>query len=215
MCHHLPTVQSPLELPELVDHGIGFLSDSTPELMAGALVARSWLHSAQAHPSATPQSPVGVVAIENQITDPTLAKIFNLGFTYLESVSIQVIHHLSDSLAIALQPLFGVPSISTVKLHTPVVHLSTFIQIWESCSPAIRHLDLSARLRNSPHPGAVQDHLLDTSERQASPIPLQSLRISFSRSHIYDKQTFISRALYPFDVSHLTALNVHGKWAVP
>ncbi|KAF7342267.1 hypothetical protein MVEN_01814800 [Mycena venus] len=248
-------MQSPLDIPELVEHCIGFLSNSNPDLIASALVAHSWLHPAQSHLFRAPHLRNGGVESsehqllrlhnileasphlirhvrelsinrnyrnytfrEDRITNTTLAKICNLEFTRLQSVSISEMQQLSElsiPLANALQRLLSAPSICTLRLHATFSDLFTLIQIWEHCSPAIRHLDLSVRLYDDGfRQGIVEDFLPGISDRAPS-IPLQSLRISFSRSHAYDQHTLIPCALYPFVLSHLTALNIHGEWIVP
>ncbi|KAK6975128.1 hypothetical protein R3P38DRAFT_2582699 [Favolaschia claudopus] len=57
---------NPLHIPELVDHCIGFLSTSTLDLMACALVARFWVHPAQSRLFHTPYRTNNHLCLSNQ-----------------------------------------------------------------------------------------------------------------------------------------------------
>ncbi|KAF7372457.1 hypothetical protein MVEN_00107300 [Mycena venus] len=84
---------------------------------------------------------------------------------------------------------------------------SMFGAIWESCSPSLRHIDLSCCLFLLYQPA----HFIS---RRAGPVQLQSLRLWFWGIFVHPEDVY-PWALYPFDLSHLTALSIRNDLGYP
>ncbi|KAJ6535507.1 hypothetical protein B0H19DRAFT_1271258 [Mycena capillaripes] len=114
MNHH------PLTVQELVDHCLGFLGDSAPDLKACALVSRSWVFTAQSHLfrefSIGMMSPFGA----GSITFRPCARLWER-FSQTLDASPRLIRHVRD-----------------LKLQLKPVDIAVFSQI---CSFPFTHVD--------------------------------------------------------------------------
>ncbi|KAJ7021208.1 hypothetical protein C8F04DRAFT_1314949 [Mycena alexandri] len=150
------------------------------------------------------------VIVDCLITQTTLDNICALPFIHLESVSLFLRKDLDYESA--LQQLFSHPTLLRIKLDTPVSNLLFFAEIWNRCSPKIRHLELFARF-NLWHP-----HWRRDDPTCSVPIQLESLQMVFERdeglAYLRDADVY-PWAIYPFDLSHLKALSIRDQKGVP
>ncbi|KAJ7347169.1 hypothetical protein DFH08DRAFT_960519 [Mycena albidolilacea] len=129
----------------------------------------------------------------------TVGKICNLPFTHLESASLCLTPSFPPT---ELQRLLSSGTLRRLKLAIYIHHFDTFMQIWDRCSPLIRHLKLDCRRCIGqplpPFPSSVV------------PIPLHSLRAVFwgASASLRREQQICPWALYPFDLTHLKALSL-------
>lgn len=213
-----------LHLPELLDDCIHLLRDSTSDLTACALVARSWVYPAQSHlfaevlrreservtdqtqwsklltilqtcPHLIPH--VRRLRIDSLIPN-TVSDICSLPFTNLVDVLITVI--LSNTSALAIQQLFSLPTLSSVDISCNFHDLSAFLQIWDRCSPSINSLALDCFRQSRDAFEPVPHHCV-------APINLEALRI-VAISGIAD---WLQHETCPFDFSRLRVLSVGEK----
>ncbi|KAJ6534190.1 hypothetical protein B0H19DRAFT_1241392 [Mycena capillaripes] len=189
--------QSRFAVQELVDHCIGFLSSSIPDLLACALVSRAWVYTAQRHLFKTvyiPYKVSGTVQTERfwwRLHDSLLASphlirhihrlhitatsfsitslsvICSFQFTHLDCVVFTSLGILSEPKVLALQRLLSLPSLRRAKIQCTVDQLTTFSKIWENFSPSIKRLELSCYSERNDF--APTDRF--------RPIALESLRI--------------------------------------
>ncbi|KAJ7442020.1 hypothetical protein FB451DRAFT_1298111, partial [Mycena latifolia] len=213
-----------LQIQELLDQCIEFLCDSRPDLKACALVSRSWTFAAQVHlfrevqiksissPNLWPRlqeilrsSPHLIRHIRrlhfNSEAVP-LARVFEIceiPFTHLHHVSAR---HTNTPLPVELPipQLLGLPTLTRVKIVAQFRDPSSFLRLWERCSPNLRHLDLYCFQRSD------QD-VLPVPAQRCPPIALESLRI---RSIKYIGN-WLADALCPLEISQLKVFSIiHG-----
>ncbi|KAJ7698981.1 hypothetical protein B0H17DRAFT_317093 [Mycena rosella] len=162
---------NPLNIPELLEHCMGFLRDLAPDLKASALVSHSWASAAQPHlfrevafgsskmerrwprlDTILNTSPhlirhIHRLYITCNIQSPPSIEMFaaicNFPFTRLSHVSVSQEATLSLPTAIAMQELLSLPTLTHVKIECHFTQPSIFRQIWDRCSPSVMHLDLS------------------------------------------------------------------------
>ncbi|KAJ7508981.1 hypothetical protein B0H11DRAFT_1963359 [Mycena galericulata] len=150
------------------------------------------------------------VIVDCLITQTTLDNICALPFTHLESVSLLLRKDLEYESA--LQQLFSHPTLLRVKLDTTVYNLRFFADVWNRCSPTIRHLELFAWF-SLWHP-----HWRRDDPTCSVPIQLESLQMAFARdeglAYLKDADVY-PWALYPFDLSNLKALSIRDQKGVP
>ncbi|KAJ6556520.1 hypothetical protein DFH09DRAFT_1491006 [Mycena vulgaris] len=216
-----------IQIPqELVNHIIDFLHDTPTDLKACALVSRAFVYEAQSyifkelfigHFGATKSigalwsrcqetlhaSPHLIQHIHRltiyppQMSIDLLSAICTFPFTHLKEIRVSPVI-LSHPIAIALQQLFGLPTLHFVALRCLYNNPSTLIEIWDHCAPGIKHLELRCLQTSSEavHP---------TSHRWPAPIRLDSLRIVNPMIGLRGPP---SHALCPFDYSGLRVLSI-------
>ncbi|KAJ7493926.1 hypothetical protein FB451DRAFT_1551217 [Mycena latifolia] len=210
-----------LDIQELVDQCIEFLSDSLPDLMACALVSRSWTSAAQTYifreVSIRSSSSERLWARLQQILliSPHLIRhihrlhlyshgistgafitICQFPFTNLRSAAVFHGKPVPLRVGMAIQQLFSLPHLSRVNVTANFTDPSIFLRIWERCSSNLIHLEI---------------HLIEPSNAAMQPVPsirpprirLESLR-SISAEYIKD---WLMHDLCPLDVSHLKILS--------
>ncbi|KAF7344857.1 hypothetical protein MVEN_01647400 [Mycena venus] len=206
----------PLDISELLDHSISFLSESTSDLKACALVARSWVRPAQAYLFKAPKimysrdGTTPAVAwqrfydavhhsphllsyirqLDLQVGDiyyETCVKICDLPFSHLERVSI-------SGWSSEVGQLLRLPTLRRLRI-------SSFWwggpsrRAWEDCSLTIRHLELEFLPESSTVPPPPP---------RAAHIQLHSLRLESQGAAPYR----LTQSLRGFDLSHLKALSI-------
>ncbi|KAF7352749.1 hypothetical protein MVEN_01241200 [Mycena venus] len=203
---------------ELVNECLSYLTQPA-DLKAFALVCRSWSYAAQralfrevvllsaTYPTRlcnrlaeTLRSASHLVQYirtlrlhRREVETGVFQKICNVSFTHLENVSV-CDDRMTRRPAVALQRLFALPTLRSVKLQCQFSDPVDFIQLWNDCSPAIRHLDL--RCWNSSY---------DSFQPNSSAhIALDSLKIE----HVSHIQEWLEHDLCPFSFSLLAALSV-------
>ncbi|KAJ7662635.1 hypothetical protein DFH06DRAFT_356558 [Mycena polygramma] len=227
---------NPFDIQELVDQFIDHLKSSHQDLTSCALTARSWTDRAQSHLFHAPHvtnpslwdteasimrfydvlrtSPHLVCHVRHMEIDTSaatigsVAKICDFPFTHLERVSV-VARKAPFAIqgATALQQLFSLPTVSHVQVCTPLLHLDTFLTLWER-RPGIRHLALRP-LAVGHEPADVD--VLSEYRGRAPLIQLHSLCLQLER----DRADIYRSILHIFDVSHLTALSIRDDMSVP
>ncbi|KAJ6556495.1 hypothetical protein DFH09DRAFT_1280262 [Mycena vulgaris] len=130
----------------------------------------------------------------------TLSTICTFSFTHLKEIRISPVI-LSHSIAIALQQLFGLPTLRFVRLQCSFNSPSTLIEIWDRCAPGLKHLEL--RCAQAP---TAPFH--STSHRRRAPIRLNSLRIMAPSMGMRD---WMDHPLFPFDFSGLRVLSISDR----
>ncbi|KAJ6556502.1 hypothetical protein DFH09DRAFT_564270 [Mycena vulgaris] len=217
-----------IQIPqELVNHIIDFLHDTPTDLKACALVSHAFLYEAQSHifkelsighfgattidvaalwsrcQATLHTSPHLVQHIHRLALSPPLMSIAILSaictfpFTHLKEIRVSPFI-LSHPIAIALQQLFGLPTLRFVALRCLYNNPSTLIEIWDRCAPGIKHLELRCLQASTEavHP---------TSHCWPAPIRLDSLRIV---NPMIGPLGPSSHALCPFDYSGLRVLAI-------
>ncbi|KAJ6517612.1 hypothetical protein DFH09DRAFT_1195320 [Mycena vulgaris] len=217
---------NPLTVQELVDHCIGFLYNSVPDLRACALVSRAWVDAAQSnifrrisimHFGNVPHPSIWMRLKETLNTSPHLIRhiqqltvvpdeisladfsaLCNLPFTHLDRVFVFNYPHLSASTAGFIQKLLSLPTVRRVGILCTFDHPTRFLQIWDRCSPSIRHLELYITEGSTPIVRPAAHHC-------SAPIVLESLRIT----SVEGLGGWLAHELCPFDFSTLKLLSVH------
>ncbi|KAJ6572017.1 hypothetical protein B0H19DRAFT_674952 [Mycena capillaripes] len=216
---------NPLSIQELVDHSIGFLYNSVSDLRACALVSRAWVDAAQSsifrrisimhfgnvpHPSVWTRlketlntSPhlirhiQQLTVIPDEISLDDFSALCNLPFTHLNRVFVFNYPHLSASIAESIQQLLSLPTIRRVGILCTFDDPTTFLQIWDRCSPSIRHLEIYITEQSIPTVQPAAHHC-------SAPIVLESLRIT----SVEGLNGWLAHELCPFDFSILKVLSV-------
>ncbi|KAF7368592.1 hypothetical protein MVEN_00183000 [Mycena venus] len=135
-----------------------------------------------------------------------LKHVFNicvLPFTHLDDVTISV-PRLD---LVSLQKLISRRTLRRLKLKINIDDWSVFGAIWESCSPSLRHIDLSGCL-------FLFDQPAHSIPRRAETIQLHSLRLWFWGCYLHPEDVY-PWALYPFDLTHLKALSISNDLGYP
>ncbi|KAK6969388.1 hypothetical protein R3P38DRAFT_3146170 [Favolaschia claudopus] len=227
--------QDPLDIQELLDRIIGCLAYSTPSLLACSMVARSWAHPAQANLFRAPNfttrdltinlasSDVGLMKIYDILTysphlvplvrDISLAaewlqyetveRICSIAFTQLHTLWLDLPLHAPTRLL--LQSFLGRIPLSRLSLMVWSGYQADYAAFLRSCPPIVRHLELAVEsLPTAVH--ATQRHGID----QRSVITLKSLQWNWLGIDTLASAEDLDSIIYPFDVSQIEALSVHG-----
>ncbi|KAJ7478453.1 hypothetical protein FB451DRAFT_1557106 [Mycena latifolia] len=218
---------NPLRIQELLDQCIDFLRDSPTDLKACAMVARSWSFAAQVHIFGQIYLGIGLIRSDDpwnrlhdalrlsphlirhirrltldsgSLTPEAFSTVCEFSFTHLRSVSIYDREaHLTAGLAI--QQLLSLPTLTHVKIVVFFRTPSSFLQIWESCSPIISHLVLHC------HPFSLEAGR-PIPPSHTRPITLNTLKVG-PQAFIHD---WLRDDLCPLDVSRLRGLSlVYGQ----
>ncbi|KAJ7463320.1 hypothetical protein FB451DRAFT_464683 [Mycena latifolia] len=213
-----------LQIQELLDQCIEFLRDSPSDLIACALVSRSWTFAAQLHlfrevqiksissPNLWPRlqetlrsSPHLIRHIRRLRFNSeavSLTRVFEIcefPFTHLQHVSIR---HTNTPLpaGLPIPHLLSLPTLTHAKIVAQFSDPSSFLQLWERCSPKLRHIDLYCFQRSDLDALPIQTH-------RFPPVALESLKI---RSIKYIGN-WLANDLCPLDLSKLKVLSIiHG-----
>ncbi|KAK7014018.1 hypothetical protein R3P38DRAFT_3004481 [Favolaschia claudopus] len=224
---------SPLDVHELLDHTIGFLTPSAADLISCALVARSWVDPAQSHLFRVPHDrnfgyniarSIAVSLCQTLSEQPPLARhvrefrlclplhvdtalpelLQGIQFTNLRTLDIAYFRMESTPFPEPFARLLTLNSLRQLKMHFSVAPSPSFMQAMQSCSTTIQHLDL-----------VCSQGLGDVSTaEQAIWIQLKSLRLEYRKQygpHTIDAMKFLS----PFGLSELKALAIGGGNFVP
>ncbi|KAJ7436615.1 hypothetical protein FB451DRAFT_1307090 [Mycena latifolia] len=216
--------RSPLQIQELLDQCIEFLCDSPTDLKACALVSRSWTSAAQAQlfsqistrsPWSTDpwcrlqqilQTPHLIRHIHQlhlnwrELSIETFSAICEFPFTHLHSVYIRHLSPVPPSVGIAMKELLSRPTLRRITITAYFQESSNFRQIWDLCSPNIRHLEFYCSLGSFDSSGPLP-------HRGCTRRTLESLRIGTVR----DIDTWLMDDQCPFDISCLKVFSIYGS----
>ncbi|KAJ7511987.1 hypothetical protein B0H11DRAFT_720850 [Mycena galericulata] len=221
----MENVHDPLSVQELVDRCIDFLHESTPDLKACALVARSWVYRAQSHlfDEAVPwyideikhirqwglllpilqRCPHFIRHIHRLhisgglVTRRRFSEISLLQFAHLEEVTFTRFL-LSDDAVVAMARLLSLPTLRRVDIHCGFHSFETFLEVWTRCSPTVKAVVLDC-WDQSPHDFYAPPP-------RAAPIALQSLTIEYACDSVI---RWLHHESCPFELSHLKALSIY------
>ncbi|KAK7036269.1 hypothetical protein R3P38DRAFT_2911190, partial [Favolaschia claudopus] len=225
---------SPLDIQELLDHCIGLLADSPPDLLACCLVARSWVQMAQSHLFRAPhitnlkfeKDEVALKFFLTLVASPHLIRhvreldldcsngtnpsdkyraISSIVFTHLETVVLMVDEQPREDTEETITRLMGLPTLR--RLGYTHRHFN---------SP----ISNSAYLLNHCSPSIRHLEVFLTIERGDSlnfvhdvvpHICIQSLRLNGRVDPLDNPRTLsLDKMLRPFNFSELKALNLDG-----
>ncbi|KAJ7101288.1 hypothetical protein B0H15DRAFT_943624 [Mycena belliarum] len=216
---------SPLAIQELVDRCVGFLCNSKSDLRTCALLSRRWVCPAQSQLfrdvailiTDSKPGPLSEILVANPnlvhyihrlhltIGGLVLPNIFptlcNLSFTSIKDLHLRFGQTLMPSAVTHIQQLFSLPTLQRVEISVVCSARapSMYLQLWDRCSPALRHLSLNC---------LCFDFLIS----EAAPVPdPHSLGISLESLHLNSMPIhYISeeRLLPPFELSHLRVLSL-------
>ncbi|KAJ7654044.1 hypothetical protein DFH06DRAFT_1474666 [Mycena polygramma] len=207
---------------ELVDYIIHFLRDSRLDLKTCALVYRTWLYPAQSHLFRK----IGVSINRERVLAPenlwprllNLSPHLNRHIRQLDLViasdgsgstcaavwelgGFPFMHLKRVHSALALQQLLNLPTVVEVRLMSTTVEPKNFLDIFQRCSPAIKHLDLYFSGR-TPLP------VLPLS-RTSKVATLTTLSVQSFRPIIFDRHLLF--VLHPFTLANLRALRISAS----
>ncbi|KAK7028756.1 hypothetical protein R3P38DRAFT_3354459 [Favolaschia claudopus] len=172
--------QTPLNVPEVLDHCISFVPIPSPDLLACSLVARSWVYAAQLRLFRAPHITnirfpdeeeilwrfhsslvssrhlVGLVReldLGSSLFDYcTTAAFCEVSFTHLECLTLGM-PAAKEELS-PIQSLFSVASLRRLEISA-LSFISDFQYVFKHFSPAIQHLDMHFDLSTTTiHPPA-------------------------------------------------------------
>ncbi|KAJ7651319.1 hypothetical protein FB45DRAFT_890254 [Roridomyces roridus] len=219
-------MDNPLQVPELLEHILSFVA--LADLRASSLVDRSWVYPSQSRIFSTielvPDAPLvmssrfgrllaaletsqhlagfvlelGISHSARVIEPGYLERLANLPFSRLSTLRIHS-NRLSSSDTAAVQRLLRIPSLISVTLNCRFPGWAQFLQVWDECSPSIKHLWCLPRdnpQTREPIPYAVPRR-----------IKLESLATSGPSDHI---ALWLKDSRCPFDVSGLTAFKFYS-----
>ncbi|KAJ7495610.1 hypothetical protein FB451DRAFT_1550943 [Mycena latifolia] len=213
---------NPLGLPELVDHCLEFLPESSPDLLACALVSRAWTGAAQRRLfetlsplknhermwarmqeifRASPYLIRHVRRIDinaDSLSIETLSAVCNLPFTQVAHVSIFHLSRLFLPMARAFKRLLSLPALRYVSVTSIFADPVIFLKMWDRCSPSIRHVELSGS--SLDYVPTEWDH-----PRADTLIRLDSLRTTGELA------AWLEHAARPFDLSQLKLLSIFSQ----
>ncbi|KAJ7703884.1 hypothetical protein B0H17DRAFT_1193822 [Mycena rosella] len=210
---------------ELTNHIIDLLHDAPTALKACALVSHAFTYAAQSHifrhicigcrrlmessdidrkwfrlQEKLHTSPHLIRHIHRlephsrRMSIETLQAICSFPFTHLKHLFTVI----SPESAMALQQLASLPCLRSLGIRCRFPVMSTFLQIWDRCSPHIRHSDLSGYLILTDTFHAIPHHC-------SQPIRLESVRIAA----VEGVRDWVNHALCPSDFSGLTGLSIY------
>ncbi|KAK7038605.1 hypothetical protein R3P38DRAFT_2906687, partial [Favolaschia claudopus] len=218
-------VQNPLNIQELLDLCIDFVSESRPSLLSCSLVARAWVNTAQAHLFRNPlyfppgDSLVDIDAMALKLLealqsfphlirhvhaldfiqvrpDSTVEKICGLGFTHLEKLTIEVDHRIGYWQSEAFVRVLALPTLRFLAIHSAVrVPSSCGETLFRRLSPSIQHLRLACPRWDLRE--------LQPAGDAAPPNRLTSLTLDAGPA-----QCLHPGVMRPLDISNLLALSV-------
>ncbi|KAK7028725.1 hypothetical protein R3P38DRAFT_2937928, partial [Favolaschia claudopus] len=211
----------PLEIPELLDHCIGFLAAISPrDLVSASLVAHSWLDIAQPYLYRAPHvlcnicynddvltkfcttltiSPHlvhyvrSLTLLEGNVSSAAMGRISNLGFRRLESLSLSI---QNSRFFQKVTPLLMLTSLRRIKLDLHP-RFPFVLHVLASLPPTIEHLDLQC---------ARWDRRATLVAAPSSNPSLQLKSLSLTIASSDKQQGFEPCVMHPLDISHLKGL---------
>ncbi|KAK7002287.1 hypothetical protein R3P38DRAFT_3042246 [Favolaschia claudopus] len=213
---------NPLEIPELLDHCIGFLVVISPrDLVSASLVAHTWLDITQPYLYRAPHVLCNIcytddvlikfcttltvsahlvhyvrslTLLEGNVSSAAMGRISSLGFTRLESLSLSI---QNSRFFQKVTPLLMLASLHRIKLDLHP-RFPFVLHVLASLSPTIEHLDLQC---------ARWDRRVPLNAASPSTPSLQLKSFSLTIASSGDKQqSFEPSVLHPLDISHLKGL---------
>ncbi|KAK6969386.1 hypothetical protein R3P38DRAFT_3298527 [Favolaschia claudopus] len=214
-------LQNPLNIQELLDLCIGFVSESRPTILSCSLVARAWVDTAQSHlfhnPLCIPQrhsradtdamalkfldalqlSPhlarhVRALHFIQVEPDSTVEQICTFDFTHLEKLTIEVEDWIEYWQSEALLRVLSLPTLRFLAIYSTVPVPSSCETLFRRLSPRIQHLKLACP------PWDLRE--IQAGGHAASPMRLKSLRLDADPAQCLH--------LGIMDISNLLALSV-------
>ncbi|KAJ7915875.1 hypothetical protein B0H13DRAFT_1999362 [Mycena leptocephala] len=211
---------SPLDVEELLEHCIAYLHDSYRDLKACTLVSRHWVNAAQYIVDTIPRNTgtsqhlirhIRHLDIKHNDSMLCLPKLCSFPFTHLESVLISYAGELSTPVITALQQLLTLPTLFRVKLCCGFSNREDFIQLWDCCSPGIRHLELDCKEPSFNLMPGLPPKIALLSPRGTHKIALESLSMLSTKTLDYR----LMQKPCPFDLSHLKVLRTGWRASIP
>ncbi|KAJ6603922.1 hypothetical protein B0H10DRAFT_2440418 [Mycena sp. CBHHK59/15] len=231
---------SPLATQELVDHCIGFLHDSAPDLAACALVRRAWVREAQSHLfnsirlthtvcrattekrcrrflELVGESPHLIrlssrLEVETSlISQHSLWNLANVPFTHLRE--LHVYHnfgHLSHEVFSGIQKLFSLSTLQAVALQCNMDCEEGAPGIFKGLWNGCSPSVKHLGLSCTPVKSIVKAPPIQPSTA-SSRIDLESLHITYAG----DISDWLQDSQCPFDFSHLKTLCIYTDTTVP
>ncbi|KAK7024689.1 hypothetical protein R3P38DRAFT_2950753, partial [Favolaschia claudopus] len=224
---------SPLDVNELLDHTISFLTPSAADLISCALVARSWVDPAQSHLFRVPHDrnfgyniarSIAVSLFRTLSEKPPLARhvrefrlclplhvdtallelLQGIQFTKLQTLDIVYFRMESIPFPEPFAQLFTMNSLKQLRMYFDVPPSPSLMRVMQSSSRTIQHLDLVSTQGLGDFPSTLE---------QAIQIPLKSLRLNCRME--YDPHPTTLKSLSPFGLSELKALAIRGGDIAP
>ncbi|KAJ6568078.1 hypothetical protein DFH09DRAFT_438653 [Mycena vulgaris] len=222
---------SALDVQELLDRCIDFRAHSRYDLLACALVSRSWAAAAQSHLfrevlfnmdryssellwwqlrgtlSASPHliRHIRLLFVNSDaLTTPGFLEICNFPFTHLKDVYIHQSNDVTLVRAMGMQQLFSLPSLRRVGFLCYYIEAASFPRIWERSAAGVRHLQVCCdELSTEPLVFTSTDHDVPS-------IVLESLQLASGNviSTLEGVGDWLMNALCPFDLSSLRVLSI-------
>ncbi|KAF8206175.1 hypothetical protein K438DRAFT_463134 [Mycena galopus ATCC 62051] len=149
---------SVLNIPELLDHTIDFLSESRADLLSSALVSKSWVPSAQSHLFAKITLPEDTKLMKMLEASPHLGHfirclsvslnihmlrdVVGLALPRLEELSVQCTddHHVHLETGFLVQSLLRLPTIRHVVLGGLFSSIGVIHTYFDNCSQVIQRV---------------------------------------------------------------------------
>ncbi|KAJ7654021.1 hypothetical protein DFH06DRAFT_1133600 [Mycena polygramma] len=125
----------------------------------------------------------------------------NFPFTHVKRVPVIYVGALSAKSALDLQQLFNLPTVVQVRLMSTTVEPKHFLDMFQRCSPAMKHLDLYFSV-HAPLPALPIRHTPKVSA-------LTTLSVQSFRPITLDRQLLL--VLHPFTFTNLRALNISAS----
>ncbi|KAK7014019.1 hypothetical protein R3P38DRAFT_3277702 [Favolaschia claudopus] len=227
---------SPLDVHELLDHTISFLTPSAANLISCALVARSWLDPAQSHLFRVPHDRNSRYNISHSVAtslcrtlseNPPLARhvrefrlclpahvdtalpelVREIQFPNLQTLDIAYFRTDSTPFPESFAQLFTLKSLKQLKMYLSAPPSPSLMRAVQSCSATIQHLDL------------VCSHGLGglSTAGQDIRIHLKSLRMNYRKEYDPNPHPAIDTLKFfpPFGLSELNAVAIRGGDFVP
>ncbi|KAK6969144.1 hypothetical protein R3P38DRAFT_3147622 [Favolaschia claudopus] len=212
---------NPLEIPELLDHCIGFLAAISPrDLVSASLVAHFWLDIGQPYLYRAPHVLCNIcynddvlikfcttltvsahlvhyvrslTLLEGNVSSAAIGRISNLGFTRLESLSLSI---QNSRFFQKVTPLLMLTSLRRIKsdLHP---RFPFVLHVLASLSLTIEHLDLQC---------ARWDRRVTLNAAPSSNPSLQLKSLSLTIASSDKQQSFEPSVMHPLDISYLKGL---------
>ncbi|KAF8196323.1 hypothetical protein K438DRAFT_1968040 [Mycena galopus ATCC 62051] len=220
-----------LDIPELIEHCVGFLHDSTLDLRACSLVNRAWVWPAQSHIfseialgiSGTNQDNrmrvsrlleileaaphlagfISTLRVNAEIAGPgNFLRICSLPFTCLRILYIAGGSNLSPQACFGIRGLLSFPTIESFSIFCRFTNTDNFLRIWELCSANLKHLLLGTSISDTQTPTCAELEGFAVHHR----IALYSLELGYGFPS--NLEWWLDDPRCPFDFSGLKALRI-------
>ncbi|KAJ7899688.1 hypothetical protein B0H13DRAFT_2518548 [Mycena leptocephala] len=196
---------NPLSVQELLDHCVGFLHDSVSDLQFGNISSPYTWTKLKDTLNTSPHVIRHIqqhTILPDELSLDDFSALCNLPFTHLERVFIFNYPSLSASTAGSIQKLLSLPTVRRVGILCNFDDPARFLELWDGCSPSIKHLELycDATWQPTPIVSPIAHHC-------PAPIVLESLRMT----SVEGLGDWLTHELCPFDFSSLKVLSVHSN----